>query len=234
MNEKKELHVGHRDRLRKRFETEGLEKFSDHQVVEMLLFYGIPRKDTNETAHRLLNCFGSLTGIFEAPVESLQKCGISYNAAILLKLIPAVCLRYYQDKYSGSGKEYRNKNNESISDFILTNFIGKNEENVLILLLDSKGDQLFCDFISKGSSMSSDLNLRKILKLCVQHEASGVVIAHNHPSGVALPSNSDVEMTLKLKKSLRSIGVVLLDHFIVADTEVVAMSELGGCEEIFF
>lgn len=233
MNENKGLHDGHRERVRKRFENEGLEKFLDHQVIELLLFYGIPRKDTNEIAHRLLNRFGSFSKILDAPIESLQECGISYNAAVLLKLIPAVCSRYYQDKYT-SKNNYPVNNENSIGNFILPYFIGKNEEQVLLLLLDSKGEQLFCDFISKGTTTASDVNIKKILQICVQHKASGAIIAHNHPSGVAIPSNNDVQMTLKLKKALRAIGVILLDHFIVADMDYQAMSEMKGFEEIFF
>lgn len=234
MNENKNLHNGHRDRVKKRFESEGLEKFFDHQIIELLLFYGIPRKDTNEIAHRLMNRFGSLSAIFDAPVKSLQECGISYNTAIFLKLIPDVCSRYYKDKYVSPNKNKKFNSGKNIKDFVLTYFIGKNEEHLLLLLLNSKGEQLYCNFICKGTNSTSDVNITKILQSCVQHKASGAIIAYNHPRGIAIPSNRDIEMAFKLKKALSTIGVVLLEQFIVSGMEACAMSEVDGCEEIFF
>ena len=112
-NKTKGLHDGHRDRVRKRFEENGLEGFYDHQVLEFLLFYGIPRKDTNDIAHNLLNKFGSLSAMFDTTVESLEESGLSYNAAILIKLISEVCARYYQDKYHQ--KEVTRLSNELLS-----------------------------------------------------------------------------------------------------------------------
>ena len=104
MAENKSVHDGHRDRVRERFLNDGLDGFRDHQVMELLLFYGIPRKDTNEIAHKLMERFGSFSGVFDASFESLIECGLSRSCASFIKLIPAVCSRYYVDKYNSNEK----------------------------------------------------------------------------------------------------------------------------------
>ena len=232
MSKEKGLHDGHRDRLRKRFISDGPDKFYDHQIVELLLFYGIPRKDTNNIAHKLLNRFGSFSAMFDAPLDSLQECGITYNTAVLLKLIPALCSRYYQDKYQQKVKLA--DDNEDIEEFIKPYFIGQNEEQVLLLLLDAKGKRLFCDIVNKGTTSASNVNIKKILQLSVQHKATGVIIAHNHPSGSNMPSDDDIEMTKKLAKSLRTVGALLLDHYIIADMNCRSLSSMDEYWDIFF
>lgn len=232
MSQVKGLHDGHRDRVRERFLLEGLDKFRDHQALELLLFYAIPRKDTNDTSHILLNRFGSLSGVLDAPIDALVDAGLSKNAAVLLKMMPEFCSRYYKDKYQQNGSNTINSDN--IGEAILQYFIGADEEQVLLVLLDPKGKRLFCDIISKGSISASEVNIKKILQYAVKYKASGAVIAHNHPSGIALPSKTDISVTISLRDSLSAIGVTLLDHIIVADMEFTCMSELEEFEEIFF
>lgn len=228
-NKAKGLHDGHRERVKKRFVESGLEGFYDHQVVEFLLFYGIPRKDTNDIAHHLLNKFGSFSAMLDAPLESLQECGISYNTAVFLKLIPAICSRYYQDKY-----QQKETDDSSMEDFILPHFIGRNEEQLFMILLDAQGKRIFCDVINRGTTSASNVNIRKILQLSVQHSARCVIVAHNHPNGIALPSQEDISMTRKLRTSLKAVGVVLLDHYIVANMECCSLSNMEEYEDIFF
>ena len=233
MSENKSLHDGHRNRVRERFVKEGIDNFFDHQVIELLLFYGIPRKDTNDIAHNLLNKFGSFSGVFDAPLESLQECGISYNTAVFLKLIPSVCSRYYQDKYQQDEKNKANEADESIENFILPHFIGKNEEQLLLVMLDSKGKRIFCDVVSRGTKTGSDVNITKIIQLSVQSKASGIILAHNHPSGSTLPSQNDISMTKKVKKALEAVGIFLLEHYIVGDMVCVPMSQTKSGADIF-
>ncbi len=233
MGENKGIHDGHRDRVRDRFLSEGLEGFRDHQVMELLLFYGIPRKDTNEVAHKLIDRFDSFSGVFDATYDSLVECGLSKTCASFIKLIPAVCSRYYVDKYKSKNKTTQ-INSDNIGECVLPYFIGKDEEQVLLILLDPKGNRLFCDIISSGAFSAAELNFRKIMQLCVKYKAYGAVLAHNHPSGLALPSEQDIRVTKKLKSSLASIDVRLMDHLIVADLDYCPMSELENCEDIFY
>ncbi len=230
MAEKKGLHDGHRDRVREKFLEDGLGKFRDHEALELMLFYAIPRKDTNEIAHKLINRFGSFSGVLDAEVDALTECGISKNAAVFLKLFPSVCARYYKDRYKN---DHSQDDDTGIGETIAHYFIGANEEQVVLMLLDPKGRQLYCDIISKGTLTASDVNIKKILQLAVKYKASGAVLAHNHPSGIPLPSDSDVKATIALKNSLRSIGVVLFDHIIVAEMEYVSMADMDEYYELF-
>lgn len=231
MTKEKGLHDGHRNRLRERFVQEGLSKFCDHQIVELILFYAIPRKDTNEIAHRLLNRFGSISAMFDAPIESLQECGITYNAAVLLKLFPKVFSVYSIDQYK---QNINTSDEDDIERLIKPYFIGQNEEQVLLALFNPKGKLILCDIISRGTVTASDVNISKILQLSVQHKATGAIIAHNHPSGSNLPSQADLNMTKKLARSLKAVGVLLLDHYIIADMRCRSLSNSEEYEEIFF
>lgn len=222
MSENKGIHDGHRNRVREKFISDGFDGFCDHQILELLLFYAIPRKDTNEMAHKLINSCGSLSSVFDAPYEILEECGLSKNAAVLLKMIPKLCQKYTDDKYKNSNKIITEEN---IGERIITNFIGISEENVVLLLVDAKGMELFCGIISKGSVSASEIYTRKIVQLAMKFQASGAVIAHNHPSGIALPSNNDIKATINLKKALATVGVRLLDHIIVADMDYMSLAQ---------
>ena len=149
-------------------------------------------------------------------------------------MIPAVCSRYYQDKYKNGADNCDDDDYESIEDFILPHFIGKNEEQLLLVLLDSKGKRIFCDVVSRGTTSASDVNVKKILQLSVQHKSSGAILAHNHPSGSTMPSPNDIDVTIKIKKSLAAVGVHLLEHYIVGDMKCSPMSQKKGCEDIFY
>lgn len=232
MEKKQGLHAGHRDRVRDRFLDEGLERFQDHQVLEMLLFYGVPRKDTNEIAHKLLNHCGSLSGVMDAPLQMLYDCGLSKSAAVLIKMIPSLCARYYNDRYNND--KDTSTNCDQIGERIMKHFIGAVEEQVVLLLMDHREKIIFCDVVSKGTLSASEVNIKKILRTAVTYKASAAILAHNHPSGIPLPSSQDVTVTKLLKNALRAIGVVLMDHLIVADMKYNAMSEMPEWEELFF
>ena len=103
-----------------------------------------------------------------------------------------------------------------------------------MVVLDSKGKRVFCDVVSRGTKTGSDVNITKIVQLSVQHKASGVILAHNHPSGSTMPSPNDIEVTWKIKKALRAVGVHLLEHYIVGDMKCSPMSQKKGCEDIFY
>ncbi len=230
MESKKGIHDGHRKRLRKKFLENGLDNFEDHQVLELLLFYAIPRKDTNEIAHRLIDSCGSISAVFDSPVEVLQECGISENAAVLLKIMPDLCRKYINDKYRN---EFKNITEENVADRIVPKFIGLEEENVLLMLLDAKGKEIFCGIISKGSVNASEIYTRKIIQLAIKFHASGAIIAHNHPSGIALPSKEDLKSTVSLKMALDTVGIKLLDHIIVADMNYLSLAQSEEYFEIF-
>ena len=219
------IHKGHRDRLKKRFLEEGLDNFTDIQVLELLLFYVIPRRDTNPIAHALLNRFGSLTQVLEADVEELKKVeGIGQEAAIFLSLIPASG-RYYMVDKAMQCKVLRTI--DQCGEYPLPYFFGRKVETVFLLCLDAKCKVLCCKIVGEGSVNSAGISIRKIVETALGSNATSVVLAHNHPSGIAVPSLEDVQTTHRIAAALRAVEVHLADHIVVADDDYVSMVMSG-------
>ena len=216
------LHKGHRDRMRKRFLLDDFDGFEQHEALELLLYYAVPRKDTNPIAHRLLEQFGSLSAVLDAPLNVLTQAGLTENAAVLLKMIPGMSRLYSDDKYNNTHKIINEKN---LGRHMLEKFTGRECEVVILMLLDAKYKELFCGVISKGSMSECQLYIRKIVQLAVTNNAKYAALAHNHPSGVALPSEQDIYATNDINKALALVGVTLIDHFVVADRDFVSMSQ---------
>lgn len=225
------MHSGHRDRMRKKFFENGLDSFPDHEKLEFLLFFSIQVKNTNEIAHNLINTFGSLSAVFEAQYDALKTVpGVGDNTALLLKTVFGLFRCYLNDKNKTKGKAMTL---ESIGETFVRKFIGLQNENVMIMLLDSKYKLLYCGIVSEGSVNAAEIYVRKIVELAMKYNASKAVIAHNHPSGIALPSRDDLESTKELSESLKLIGVKLIDHVIVADDDYVSLVQSNLGSELF-
>ena len=215
------LHKGHRERLKKRFLEEGLDNFSDHQVLEILLYYCIPRIDTNEIAHDLINRFGSLPAVLEATPEELQKVsGIGKNSAVFLSLVSAAC-RYYQVDKTRISKPLTSL--DQIGQKFVARFAGRRNEMIYLLCLDAKCKEICCRLLAEGSVNCAGVSVRKIAEQALAVNATSVVLAHNHPSGVAVPSTDDVSTTYQTARALKAVGVDLLDHIVVADDDYISM-----------
>lgn len=215
------MHEGHRERIKKKYITEGIDGFHDHEVLELALYYAIPRKNTNEIAHLLLNKFGSLSGVFDAPLNMLKEVdGMGESSSLFLKLIPDLARVYMDSASSHKGKVMSIKQS---CDKISLQFIGRSEEVVALMLFDAKGKILYNGIINKGTVNSVDLYARRIIEMIVLYNASAGLIAHNHPSGLAIPSQDDLESTFKLKKIFENMGVKFIDHIIVADGDYVSL-----------
>ena len=213
-NKKKNVHEGHRERMRNKYVNKGIEVFEQHEILEMLLFYAIPRKNTNDIAHRLLEACGSLSAVFDAPIDILMQQGLSYNAAVLLHMIPDLSRAYQSDKFDNEEKIITDEN---IGKKMVHLFAGKNEECVYAFFLDAKGKEKYSGIISKGDASSAPLFSKDIVSIAARCKAVTVIIAHNHPSGVAFPSRADLEATADIADALDTIGIHLADHIIVAD-----------------
>ncbi|MDD6966433.1 MAG: DNA repair protein RadC [Firmicutes bacterium] len=219
------VHDGHRKRMRQRFLAEGLDQFTDVQILEILLFYCIARQDTNPIAHELLNHFGSLSQVLEAPVEELCKVdGIGENTAVFLKLITQVGRCYLTDRAS---KSRILPTLDSCAKYLQTFFFGRNVETVYLLCLDAKCKMLCCKKISEGDVNSTTLSVRKIVETALSTNASSVVLAHNHPGGLAVPSNVDVQTTLRIADALQAVDVHFIDHILVTDDDYVSLAQSG-------
>lgn len=220
------IHKNHRERVKNRFRSEGLDHFDQVHVLELLLFYCIPQGDVNPLAHRLLDRFGSLRQVLEAPVEELEKVrGVGPHAATLLKLTCEISRYYYT---SGNGPELRILPTiRDCGEHLKRYFRGKREETVYLLCLDAKCMVLGCVEVGSGSVNSAAVNIRRVVEIALNYNATSVVLAHNHPSGIALPSTEDVITTRRIATALDAVDVVLTDHIVVAEDDYVSLVESG-------
>lgn len=219
------VHEGHRERKKRQFLENGLDAFQEHEVLELLLYYAIPRKDTNPIAHALLKKFGSLDAVFAAPVEELMRVeGVGENAAALIRLILPL---YRRIRISATEEETILNSVEKVGAFFVGRFAGERTEVMYQACLDAKGKLLGVQKLSTGDVNFVHADIRGIVQNALLCRASAVVLAHNHPSGVALPSDADNAVTLQIREVLQSVGVVLFDHVIVADDDFVSLRQNG-------
>ena len=219
------IHDDHRKRMRKRFLEEGLEHFTDVQVLELLLFYCIPRQDTNPLAHALIDHFGSLAQVLEAPAAELEKVkGIGPNAATFLSLMNQVG-RYYL--VSRSQQNVILRTIKECGDYLIAFFYGRRNEKVYLLCLDAKCKVLCCKAVGEGSVNSAGVSIRRIVETALGANATSVILAHNHPSGIAVPSAEDVKTTQRVAAALNAVDICLVDHIVVADDDYVSMVHSG-------
>ncbi len=219
------IHDGHRQRLKQRFVQEGLDTFHEVQVLELLLFYCIPRQDTNPIAHALLQRFGSLSQVLEAPVQELAKVpGMGENAAVYLHLVMQTG-RYYQVNRAMQSKILTTI--DQCGEYLCPFFLGRRNETVYLLCLDSKCKVLCCQEIGEGSVNSAGVPIRRIVETALAANASTVVLAHNHPSGLAMPSAEDIQTTRRLAVALDAVEIMLIDHIIVAEDDFVSLAQSG-------
>ena len=220
------IHNGHRQRLKNRFLKEGLDNFDQLQVLELLLFYCIPRQDTNPIAHSLLDHFGGLSQVLEAPAGELKKVpGVGDSAATFLSLISAT-ERYYRVKRDASAEILTTV--AACGDYLVPRFHRRRNETVFLLCLDAKCKVLCCKEVGEGSVNSAAVPIRRIVEMALGANATSVVLAHNHPSGIALPSDEDVQTTRRLAMALNAVEITLVDHIIVAEDDYVSLLQSGS------
>ena len=220
-----DLHSGHRQRLKKRFLEEDLDRFELHNAIELLLFFGIPRRDTNPLAHELLDTFGSFSAIFDAPYGELIKLkGMTENAATLIKLCISISRLYDIDKTSHA---VILNSTQAITKFIRPYFKGKSKEELYAIYLDNTCKVLICKKLSEGSLNSAPVSPRKIVENAIACNASNVIMAHNHPQGLPVPSNADCVVTNDISKALKACEIRLLDHVIISLDSATSMLENG-------
>ena len=218
-------HEGHRQRMKNRFTRSGLDSFDDHNILEILLFYAIPRRDTNLVAHELLDRFGSLSAVFDAPKEELMSVkGIGESAAVLIKLIPQAARRYLISK---SGPDICLNSTRRAGEYLVPMFFAEQDEVVYIVCLDAKCKVLNCQRLFRGSVNSAHVSIRKIVETALTFNSTGVIIAHNHISGIAVPSEEDERTTMNIERALDAVGIELIDHIVVADDDFVSMADNG-------
>ena len=219
------IHDGHRQRLRQRFLEEGLDNFKEHEVLELLLYHCIPRGDTNPLAHRLVEEFGSFAKVLEAsPQELKQVKGVGDGVAAYFALLQEA-LRYYQVNRVDAGRPMSTV--EACGRYLVPLFLNRRNETVFLLCLDGKCKMLCCRMVGEGSVNSTAVSVRRIVEMALEAGATSVVLAHNHPSGIAVPSDEDVATTMRVAMALSAVEIVRGDHIVVADDDYVSLRQSG-------
>lgn len=206
-------HHGHRERVRARFQKNGLENFQPHEILELLLFYALPRVDTNPIAHDLIDEFHSLSGVLDADIQDLKQIkGISENAAVFLKLLPEVFQQYQFDKVR---EHTALDTTKKLCEYITAKLCSAVEEKVILLCLDEHLHLLHCETISTGTAQSVILDTHRIVECAIRMRSHRIVLAHNHPQGNACFSDADLFATQQLRRILDSMQIQLIDHIVL-------------------
>lgn len=219
------IHDGHRERMKNRFLEHGLEGFDDHHVLELLLFYALPRADVNPLAHLLLDRFGSLSAVFDAPLEELVTVpGIAKNTALFIKLLPQVSRRYHLSRTRTA--EVLDTSRKA-GEYLTPYFYAQREELVYMLCLDARCRVLTCKLLFQGSVNAAGVSVRKLVETALLFNSTSIILAHNHPSGLTAPSPEDLETTRRIHTALSAVDIQLTDHIIVADGDFLSLADTG-------
>lgn len=229
---KKHAHFGHRERLKNRFLTEGLDGFEEHNALELMLFYAVPQMDTNNLAHDLIAEFGSLSGVLDAPYDALKQVkGVGDNTATLIKLMPALFKRYAESKAKTAKLVVDSP--KTAGEFFVSKYVGVTNEVCMALFTDNACKVKKCAVISEGSLNKTDLDMRKVAQLAFNLNATGIILAHNHPNGVAAPSAADIEATRHIISALRMFELRVNDHIIVSGGDYFSMADSHKFKDMF-
>ncbi len=219
------IHDQHRKRVKTEFMEAGLQHWPEHKVLELLLFYALPQGDVNPLAHRLIEEFGSIAGVFDADAARLQAVkGIGPHAATLCKLIPQLCAFYMGSRAS---VEDIISHSYDIHRLLAPYFYGHRNEMSYLVALDGKQKLLGVRKISEGTPAATEITARQVAEAALSYHATKIILAHSHGSGIALPSDSDLITTSYLQDFLGKMGVSLIDHVIFADEDMISLRDSG-------
>lgn len=220
----KNVHAGHRKRLRELVDKVGLENLNEIQALEFMLTYVLPRRNTNEIAHDLLKAFGSFSAVFNAPTEDLQKIKhLGKDSAKMLSQFKNI-FEYY--KYN-CAKQIKTINNTlELATYFKNLFFEKDKETLYAMSLDEKGNIKAVRKLASGNDKLITIEKSEIAKFLYSTKGSSLVLAHNHPNASCMPSKSDDESTLIIKEWMNSISFRLVDHIIVGNDGVFSFNKL--------
>ena len=227
-----DVHDGHRSRMFEKFDKYGFSAFNDHEKLELILFFSVPRRDTNELAHKLLNKFHSISGVLDASESELKEFPFITDRTVqLFSMIKETSALYKAEKIKE--KTYLSTTDE-IATYFQIFFANSSNEKFAVMSLNNKGKFLACDFIAEGDISSVGVSVRKVIERLLSTKATVAVLCHNHPGGIALPSGADVFITEELYKALKSINVELMDHIILSnEDDYVSMALSSEYKHIF-
>lgn len=225
------LHKNHRQRMRDRFINEGPDHFAIHELLEILLYYSKPQVDTNPCAHELMERFGGIKGIFEASVEELMDVdGVGEQSAVLLHLIPELLRRYEREvrvpviAYDTLSK---------MAHYLHSYFVGRSTERLYMMVFNNRMNLIDFVKVSEGTVNGTDIFLREMEERILRKKGASILIAHNHPNGLPVPSGNDLEVTETLYRHLDSLGIIVLEHLIFTDDRFfpIMKTHFGTCRQ---
>ena len=211
----KNIHSGHRKRVKANVIKNGFSQLEEHKLLELMLFYSIPREDTNELAHKLINHSGSFEEVFKADVDQLKRVdGVGDNTAVMIAAMGETFSRISKAK---PPKKRVYKTAEDLKELAVSLLQGEKNEKVYLICFDAKKILKRYTVISEGDEVSSEINMKEVIKNLVDSDSSIAVLAHNHPTSSAEPSAFDIDSTRMVCVTLRKIGYALADHIIVGE-----------------
>lgn len=213
---KKNVHEGHRSRMRNKMLKCGMESLEEHEMLEILLFYSIPRKNTNEIAHKLIKRFGNFANVVDADAESLKEVeGISDNSIALIKAIPQMV-----DAYRTPIDALKLTDLQELRKFALGRYTGVTNKVLKLVCVSNTGQYVSCiDVCSMDYQQELTVDLKRVIELAEKYNSSILILMHNHPDSAA-PSENDIYLTEHIRKTLPEINMTLFEHVIVAGNEV--------------
>ena len=217
------IHEGHRDRMRSRYLQEGADGMANHEILEMLLYGIIPRGDTNEIAHHLLDEFGSISNLIEAdPYEIAKMAGVGTKSAVFLSLLHELVLRYEREKMEQ--KPALTSISRSV-EYCRALLAFRPIERFYVICLDSRRKVLHTSKVSEGTVNDAAVSPRLVAEKALRYQATSVLLCHNHPKGSVKPSFDDINLTARLRKMLEPLGVEVVDHIIIGEYEYFSFFE---------
>ena len=223
MANEKGIHAGHRQRMHERVQKYGLESLAEHEALEYLLYFTNAQKNTNPIAHALLEKFGDFAGVLEASEEDLCTVdGIGPASARLLHLLPQVAACYHRSR---TKDRRRLKTVEQLGEYVMARYRGAQKEQVLLICMNRQRRITYTAWINRGGEDRVELPVREAIGQALRVRAESAVLCHNHPGGNALPSRQDLEATAELARGMATVGIELLDHIIVTDTEYTSLRQ---------
>jgi DNA repair protein RadC len=222
------LHAGHRQRVRNRYLSEGMDAFNDHEVLELLLFYCMPKRDTNPVAHAMLAEYGSLAGLFESdPRDIERRCGLSMATAILLTMAGPLTRRYLKQRW---GERPILGTSALAGEYAVSLFSGRPYEVFYVICLDAQNRVNHAALVHEGTLNEAPVYPRLIVEAALRHKANSVILSHNHPGGSLAASGPDLDVTRRIRSALSPISIPVADHIIVAGERFVSLAEQGLLE----
>lgn len=206
-------YAGHRQRLKEKFLHAGLDGLHDYEAVELLLTYALPRRDVKPIAKALVNRFGGLRGVFDASENDLAcVSGMGVHSAALIKLVKALNCAYLKEKAVGAPVISAP---DDVIDYLAASLSGEKVEKFLAIYLNSQNEVAGIETLHEGTLNQTAVYPRKAIELAFKHNARSIIFVHNHPSGNATPSKSDIKLTEALEHAAKSVDILVHDHVII-------------------